>query len=491
MSTIQEISGLRPPAPLPPARAIRRPERPHALLSAMGKSGGAALASGLLTALAIKTVAVAAGPAAVAWLVTLQQLRQTALVAATGNGQTALVRGASALAGRPRREFVRTAACIFAMATALVALLMIAAPHAVARWAGIAPPALGAARWLALPMVLASVFVFLSGLLNALGGIGDLAVIQTVAAAALAAAAWPASRAAIGGGLGVASGGALRSPVRRPEFLIAMLAVSAAVGVLAAGVALFRRRRQWRDWFWGPGRSWETGAARRFSALSLAMLVSGLTASAVLLAVRARITSTAGLVVTGQFDAAWGISMNYVSLVLASLQTYYLPALARARTAAERNRHISSVLTATTLIAAVLIAAVAALKPHLFAWFYSAAFRPGAEYLRWTLVGDYLKVSSWILSLPILAAAEMKVFLAADLAAYGVFLGASLGLAHWLPAAASAAVSFVLMYAAHLAICAVYLVRCRQFVPSRAACWAWGGGLAVVVSVSAVTWIQS
>jgi hypothetical protein len=270
-----------------------------------------------------------------------------------------------------------------------------------------------------------------------------------------------------------------------------MLAVSGAAGVLAAGWALFRRRRQWRDWFWGPGRSWNTGAARRFSALSLAMLVSGLAASTVLVAVRARITSSEGLAVTGQFDAAWGISMNYVTLVLASLQTYYLPALARARTAAERNGHISSVLASATLVAAVLIAAVAAVKPHLFAWFYSAAFRPGAEYLRWTLLGDYFKVGSWILSIPILAAAEMRVFLAADLAAYGVFLGAALGLAHWLPAAVSAAVAFVLMYAAHLAICAVYLARCRQFVPSRAALWAWSGGLAVVASISAFTWTHS
>ncbi len=53
--------------------------------------------------------------------------------------------------------------------------------------------------------------------------------------------------------------------------------------------------------------------------------------------------------------------------------------------------------------------------------FYSAAFDPAAAYLRWTLLGDYLKVTSWILSIPILAARDMKMFLAADLAAYGVF----------------------------------------------------------------------
>jgi hypothetical protein len=196
------------------------------------------------------------------------------------------------------------------------------------------------------------------------------------------------------------------------------------------------------------------------------------------------------MAVTGQFDAAWAISMNYVSLVLASLQSYYLPALARARGTGRRNTHISQVLTLATLAAAGLIAAIALLKPRLLTWFYSAGFRPGIAYLRWTLVGDYLKVSSWVLSLPILAAAETKVFLAADLAAYGVFLGAATGLTLWLTAATSAGAAFVLMYAAHLLICAVYLWRRQQFIPTRLALLAWTAGLAVVVAVSALTWNQ-
>ncbi len=79
------------------------------------------------------------------------------------------------------------------------------------------------------------------------------------------------------------------------------------------------------------------------------MLAGGLISSAVLLALRARISRTQGLATTGQFDAAWGISMNHVTLVLASLQTYFLPALARAQSAEERGRHTASVLAIATL----------------------------------------------------------------------------------------------------------------------------------------------
>ncbi len=153
---------------------------------------------------------------------------------------------------------------------------------------------------------------------------------------------------------------------------------------------------------------------------------------------------------TGQFDAAWGLSMNQVTLVLSSLQTYYLPEVARSRNPAQRDAHISSVLTVAALTAAVAIAAIALLKPWLLTGFYSAAFRPAAAYLRWTLLGDYLKVTSWILSIPILAAGDMKMFLAADLAAYGVFLAVASGLAPLVTAASGAAMAFVAMYAAHL-----------------------------------------
>src|SRR5260370_13257792 len=161
-------------------------------LAAMSKSGWAALASGLLSALAMKIVAAVAGPVYVALLVTLQQIRQTALVASTGNGQTALVRAASAFDGERRREFVRTAACIFAGATTLVVLGMLAAPQWVGRWAGLPPAGASAIRWLSLPLVCSSLFVFGSALLNARGRIGDLAVLHIIAAAAMAAGALPA-----------------------------------------------------------------------------------------------------------------------------------------------------------------------------------------------------------------------------------------------------------------------------------------------------------
>lgn len=454
-----------------PRTGIYRP-----VVRAMGQSGLGALASGLLSAVATKILAAMGGPAALATLATLQQLRQAAVVGATGNGQTALVRGASALTGVEQTEYVRTALCVFAAGTGAVAAGMILFPRAIATLVGLGAGTGHMMPWMALVVILSSVVVFASALLNSLRAIGWLAGLSVIGSAAMMLGAWPAARAFVEGGGNAMAG-----------LLIFSSAISCAVSL----GALLRFRDQVAGWMRGSGRWWDSGAARSFGAMSGAMLVSGLAASGTLLAVRGHITATQGLAVTGQFDAAWGLSMNQVTLVLSSLQTYYLPELARSRSRAQRDAHISNVLAVAALTAAVAIAAIALLKPWLLTGFYSAAFRPAVGYLRWTLLGDYLKVTSWILSIPILAAGDMKMFLAADLVAYGVFLAVASGLAPLVTAASGAAMAFVAMYAAHLLLCTVYLWRRLRFVPARSAVAAWVAGLSVVTAASALTWGQT
>jgi len=478
MATSKATAAARAIAPPPDRLAIWRP-----VIAAMGKTGAASMLSGCLSALATKIIAVTAGPAALALLATLQQTRQIALVVATGNGQTALVQGASAFYGDQRREYLRTVAWLFLGATVVVALALVWMPRLVQTLAGLPSGTESLLGWLAVPVVLSSALVFLSAMLNALGGIGRLGVLQAAASLAMALGAWPAARWLI---------------EVRVQGLVYLLSFSAAVSVILAAGLLVRDADKLRHSFCGPGRLWAGSAARHFFSISGAMLISGLAATAVLLWVRRRITASQGLAVTGQFDAAWNISMNHVTLVLSSLQTYFLPALARTRgqshsgqsdsSEIERSVRISSVLTIAALAATTVIATLALAKPWALALFYSAAFRPAAAYLRWTLLGDYLKVAGWILSIPILAAADMRVFLTADLAAYGVFLAASAGLARWMSAAESAGAAFVLMHAAHLAICASYVHRKYHFQPSRLAAAVWTGGLAIVGVVSLLTW---
>jgi len=453
-------------APAPPAET----QTWRSLARVMSVSAMGAAASGLLSAACTKIVAAVAGPAALGLLGTLQQLRQTALVAATANGQTALVQGLSSFSPEARREYLSTVSIIIASATLMAACFLLLLPGTVAGWAGLSAGDAFLVRGLAAAVALSSLFVFLTALLNALGAAGKLALLQMAGPGAMALLAWPTARAGT------------------PGAFPALLTASAAATVLAAMGALAARRSTLAIWFRGPGRWWRWRACRHFFSIAAVMLMTGLAGAAAFMAARARIVRVEGLAEAGQFDAAWGISMNQVSLVLASLQTHYLPALARLRGAPQRGEQIARVLTLAAPVAATVIVALAFAKPTALTLLYSGAFRPAARYLRWTLLGDYFKVAGWILSIPLLAASDMRVFLAADLAASGVFAAAAAALSPWPGPAEAASIAFVLMHAAHLAICAVYARRRHGFQWRGASAMTWAAGLAVVTAASIRQW---
>jgi PST family polysaccharide transporter len=440
----------------------------------MSTSAAGVALSGAASIAATKILATTLGPSAVASLQTLQQARQTAVIAATCNGQTALVQGASSFKGLKGATFVRTVACIFLMATSLASFGLWAAPGGVTRWVlertGLASMGASVLVWLGIAVALTSAYVFLTALLNSMGRVGTLAALQVAGPCALAVLAYPAARAGGGGVIAI------------------MVACSAAASAGSALVAILRNPSALRAWFLNSRGWWDAGAARHFFSFSTTMVITGFLGSAAVLAVRGNIVRSQGLQRTGLFDAAWSISMNQVTLVLASVQTYYLPALTRARTKAEKTSEISRVLVAGTMAAAIVIAGLALWQPLVLDLFYSRVFQGAHQYLRWTLVGDYLKVSSWILSVPMLAAADMKFFLASDLAASATFLGAAFLLTRWVTPAEGASIAFVLMYTVHLIICLFY-VRFRQGIRlglRTMACWT--AALALVLTATSVGW---
>lgn len=434
------------------------------LAQVMSLSAACAMLSGLLSAAAVKIIAALAGPAAIGLLSTLQQIRDTALTAASLNGGAALAQGASALAGRSRANYLRTAAMLLAAATALAAGFLAIAPAEAARAAGLAQAQADLVRGLAAAVILSSGFVFLTSLLNALGAARRAALLQLAGPGAMAMLGWFAARSGnFAGFLGACS----------------------AATVLAAAWALMPYRDTLARW-WRGGRM-EAKAARHFFTISGAMLVASLAGSAAFLWVRAHIVRAEGLSAAGSFDAALGLSLSQASLVLASLQTHYLPALARAADAGERRSQIRRTLSLAAPVSAAAIAVLAAFKPFWLSLLYSPEFHAASHYLRWTLVGDYLKVSSWILSIPMLARADMGVFLASDLTAAGCFLVLTRTLARFRSWPEAAAMAFVGMHAVHLAIGAIYLRRRENFRFSTVA-GPWLAGFGLVGAVSYWKW---
>jgi PST family polysaccharide transporter len=440
----------------------------------MSQTGAASLASGLISLAATKFIATAFGPASVALLSTLQQIRAIGTTCGSLSGQTALVQGANSLAGRERREFLRTVSLLLAISTMFVVAVLIVFPQWVAIQTGLAASDSRLIRGMSISAILAIAYLFITGLLNARRAIGSLALIQLAAPASMAVLAYTVTT---------------NADRLNGDWFVLMLTASSTVAVLAAWLAL--RKRFDSSWFKGDGGWWSNSALRKFFAISGSLFLSGSIYSWIIAVVRARVLRTQGLSTAGQLDAAWAISMNQAGLVLASLQTYYLPTLAGISDPRLRSTQITRVLTFATLSAAAIVTTLIALKPFVLTTLYSSAFTEAARYLRWTLPGDYLKITSWILSVPLLASAHMRTFLAADLVAYGAFVATALGVATSFSAAESMSIAFVAMYAAHLVFCGSCLWLRGEFRPDARTVYLWCIGLAAVGVVSAAFWEQA
>ncbi len=360
------------------------------LLAAGGSAVGIAFWAGV-----VKLIAVIAGPAGVGMFSLLRQLQQSASTVSLLNGQAAVIQGLSARQGPAQQVFWREALRVLAGALVLTSLaLLIGAP-----W--IASLALGrtaeAGAWLVRALVpavvLLNVLNLLMALLSSRRALGWIAIVQGVSGLGALLFAWPAAVAARDG---------------RAAPLLWLLAFSAGGGVLAA-LAAVRRTGGLPAGVWRRDTEGYAPTIRReFITTSLTLLATGGLTAVTPLIVRVLLARGQGLVAVGYFDAAWTIGVTFIMLLLAAIHAYYLPTLSRAQHAEDQRRELARFFRFSLLLTLPALAAAQLGKPLLVRLLYSSEFAPALAMLRWMLLGDYLLVAGWMLSLPLLVFGRLR-----------------------------------------------------------------------------------
>ena len=177
--------------------------------------------------------------------------------------------------------------------------------------------------------------------------------------------------------------------------------------------------------------SWPEVKTQTFSllGLGLAFMLSSLMIVAALLLVRVIILDRFGMVATGYFQAAWGIAVLYIDFILKAMGTDFYPHLtACIKDQAEGNRLVNEQTEVALLLGGPLIIGMITFAPFVIQLLYSAEFRVATEILRWQMLGNILKITSWPLGYIIMAQAWGKTFFFTELlwtASYvgGVYLG--------------------------------------------------------------------
>ena len=153
--------------------------------------------------------------------------------------------------------------------------------------------------------------------------------------------------------------------------------------------------------------------------LGIPFMGAALVGTLVQLWIRVEVGNTLGAESLGHFQAAWTVSMQYISFVLGAMGADYYPRLTGViNDHKAATRLVNEQTEIALLLSAPVFIAMIGLTPWVIHLLYSSAFLPAVAVLRWQILGDVLKVASWPLGFVILAAGAGKTFFLTETLTY-------------------------------------------------------------------------
>ena len=444
------------------------------LLRAVFKTGSGSAASLILGMITMKIMAVVLGPAGVGLFSLLRQSQQTAVALAVLNGQMAVVQGTASREGKTRTEYLATVLGILTCTAGAVSLgFLIFAPQLSGWIVGQTDVStVATVRWLALSVFFSAAAAYLASLLNGYRAVGRVVLVKVSNFALMALLAYPAAKLV---------------KVGYPMAFAWLLTASAMSSFFLGGWFAFRAG--WLVFLFDKTqRFFSYPAARYFIRLAGAMLVTGIVGTVVPLAMRALVANRFGLHDAGIFDVAWTLSMAYVMLILTSFSTYYLPTLTQTHDLLERPILIRRVFRLTMLLIVPLVVTVITLKPLVIKLLYTAEFLPSLEVMRWMLIGDYLKVFSWVFAFTMIAYSDMRTYLWTEILWGTLTLIAAAVAVINFNSMQGIGVIFLFLYISYLGYTLYYVYQRHNLTLDATLMRQWLIGLVLVLGASAETW---
>jgi len=164
----------------------------------------------------------------------------------------------------------------------------------------------------------------------------------------------------------------------------------------------------------------------KLSKFSLMAIVSVLTVPVSHIVVRNYIGGNLSWDDAGYWQGIWYISSMYLMVITTSLGVYYLPKLSEIQDKKELKKEIYSGYKVIMPIVIVLALAIYLLKEYVILIAFSENFMPMMELFLWQLIGDVIKIASWLLGYITLAKAMTKTYITLEIFGSLSFVGLSI-----------------------------------------------------------------
>lgn len=139
--------------------------------------------------------------------------------------------------------------------------------------------------------------------------------------------------------------------------------------------------------------------------------------------VRNHLTSSFGMQAAGYWQAVWKISDIYLMLVTTTLSLYYLPRLSEIRESSELKREIWQGYRIILPAAALGATIIYLLRNQIIIILFTPQFTPMSDLFIWQLVGDVVKIASWLLGYVLIGRAMISIVVITEFFFAASFIG--------------------------------------------------------------------
>lgn len=199
-----------------------------------------------------------------------------------------------------------------------------------------------------------------------------------------------------------------------------------SVALLIIAALFFHRKLK------GPGlprfltfRGFDRRLVKPLAAFGVAAFLLNVFHNLAFLVVRKLIQHSYGATGVGLYQVPYGLTLQYLNIVLTALMTYSLPTMSSLRDDSSLRIELNQTLKASMLAIVPIIGGLLVLKRVLVLLLYSRAFLPSVNLLEIQLIGDFFKVIAYVFGVAALARARLTAWLMFDLLWDAVFIGLS------------------------------------------------------------------
>ncbi|AJI84691.1 lipid III flippase WzxE [Yersinia enterocolitica] len=246
-----------------------------------------------------------------------------------------------------------------------------------------------------------------------------------------------------------------------PGALVGLALVPALV-VIPAAAMLIRRKTIPLSYL---KLSWDKALASHLGKFTIMALITSVTLPVAYVMMRNLLADRYGWDAVGIWQGVSSISDAYLQFITASFTVYLLPTLSRLKAKADISREILRSLKFVLPAVATASLIVWLLRDFAIWLLFSHQFTAMRDLFAWQLVGDVLKVGSYVFGYLVIAKASLRFYILTEVSQFLLLTG----FAHWLipmNGSLGAAQAYMATYIVYFALCScVFLMYRRHSSP--------------------------